>query len=61
MSAIDTLGVFQQGTVYEVASVLLNDVQQTEAKLDFRDEFEVWQIDVAAHPDLQIEVEWLQS
>ena len=60
MSAIDTLGVFQQGTVYEVASVLLDDVQQTEAKLDFRDEFKVWQINVAAHSNLQVEVEWLQ-
>ena len=60
MPAVDTLGVFQQGTVYEVASVLLEDVQQTEAELNLWDEFEVWQIDVAAHSYLQIKVERLQ-
>ena len=60
MPAVDGLSVFQQGTVDEVASVLLDDVEQAEAELNLRNELEERQINVATHADLKIEVERLE-
>ena len=61
MPAIDGLGVLEQRSVDKVAAVLLYDVQQAKAELEFRDELEVRQVDVAAHADLQVDVERLEA
>ena len=61
MPAVDTLGVFHQGTVYEVATVFMDDVQKAEAELDFGVEFEERQVNVASHADFQIEVKGFKS
>ena len=60
MAAVDTLGVLEQSAVYEIATVLLDDIHQAEAELDFWDKLEEGQVDVATHPDFQIKVKRLE-
>lgn len=57
MTAIDGLRVFQQSAVDEVAAVLLDDVEQSEAELDFGDELEERQVEVTPEAYFQVEVE----
>ena len=61
MPAVDGSGVFEQRAVDEVATVLLDDIQQAKAELEFGNELEVRQIDVAAHSDFEVDVEGLES
>lgn len=56
-TAFYAVGEFHHGFVQQVVAVLADDVRQAEAEFQFRYEFEVGQIDVASHADLQIAVE----
>ena len=60
VASVDGLCVLHQRAVDEVATVLLDDIEQAEAKLQFGDELEERQVDVASHAHLKVEVEGLE-
>ena len=52
----ERLGILQQILVNEVATVLDQQVGESEAELNLRDELEEWQIEVTPHAQLQRQV-----
>lgn len=58
---MDAVGELQHVGVGQVGTVVLDDIQKTEAELELGHKLEERQIDVATHANLKIEVEGLEQ
>ena len=55
--AVDGLGIFQEGSIDEVGAVVSEDVTQAEAELQFGNELEIREVDIATHTYFDVTVE----